>query len=132
MRVCTFVVAAALLLFSAPAGRAGLYALPGQASTPRVIEVTAERFEFWPPEIALQEGEQVEFRIRSEDTAHGFRILGTATNLQVPKRGKGYASILFTAEREGRYTFECSRMCGAGHHFMRGLLIVRAASPRTP
>ena len=25
----------------------------------------------------------------------------------------------------GRYVFECSRMCGAGHGFMRGTLIVR-------
>jgi cytochrome c oxidase subunit 2 len=121
----TFVLAAAFVLLASSG------AVPEtQATGPRVIEVTAERFEFWPPEIALAQGEEVEFRIRSMDTVHGFRVLGTATNLQVPKRGKGYASIRFTAGSEGRYTFECSRMCGAGHQFMRGLLVVRA--PRKP
>lgn len=117
----TVVIASALVLLSAASG-----AVPAQVNGPRVIEVTAERFEFWPSEIALAEGEEVEFRIRSADTAHGFRLLGTASNVTIPKRGKGYASVRFTASKEGRYTFECSRMCGAGHNFMRGLVVVRA------
>jgi cytochrome c oxidase subunit 2 len=107
--------------------------LPGHAQAARAIEVTAERFEFWPPEITVELGEQVEIHIRSEDTSHGFRIVGAGTNVLVPKRGKGEAVALFKAERPGRYTFECSRMCGAGHNFMRGVLIVReppAASVR--
>lgn len=99
-----------------------------QGSTPRVIEISAERFEFWPSEITVNEGEQVELRIRSDDTMHGFRIVGAGTNVLVPKRGKGYATARFTAGRPGRYTFECSRMCGAGHNFMRGVLIVRGSS----
>ena len=101
---------------SAPAGR--------QAQARRVVEITAERFEFWPSEITVEQGEEVEIRIRSDDTAHGFRIIGAGTNLVVPKRGKGEVVTVFRAERTGRYTFECSRMCGAGHHFMRGVLIV--------
>jgi heme/copper-type cytochrome/quinol oxidase subunit 2 len=44
----------------------------------------------------------------------------------VPKRGKGDVSVVFKAERAGRYEFECFRMCGAGHDFMRGVIIVRA------
>jgi cytochrome c oxidase subunit 2 len=103
-----------------------------QRAGPRVIEITAERFEFWPSEIAIGEGEEVEFRIRSEDTMHGFRIIGAGTNVLVPKRGKGYAVVRFTGARAGRYTFECSRMCGAGHNFMRGVLIVRSAAGTTP
>jgi cytochrome c oxidase subunit 2 len=91
----------------------------------RVIEITAERFEFWPSEIRLREGEEVEFHLRSEDTAHGFRIIGAGTNVIVPKRGKGAAVAVFRAGKAGRYTFECSRMCGAGHNFMRGELVVR-------
>jgi cytochrome c oxidase subunit 2 len=98
-----------------------------QAPGPRVIEVTAERFEFWPSEIAVAEGEEVELRIHSEDTVHGFRIVGGGTNLVIPKRGQGYAVTRFTGTQPGRYTFECSRMCGAGHNFMRGELVVRPA-----
>jgi len=99
-----------------------------QSPDPRVIEITAERFEFWPARIVIAEGEEVEFRLRSDDTMHGFRIVGTGTNLAIPKRGKGYATARFVAAAPGRYTFECNRMCGAGHNFMRGELIVRPSS----
>jgi cytochrome c oxidase subunit 2 len=113
-----------------------LVASPGQAPAvqapgPRVIEVTAERFEFWPSEIAIDEGEEVELRVHSEDTLHGFRLVGTNTNLQVPKRGKGYAVARLTGMAAGSYTFECSRMCGAGHNFMRGVLVVRRPAGRS-
>lgn len=96
-----------------------------QGLAPRIIEVTAERFEFWPSEISVTEGEEVELRLRSQDTLHGFRLVGAGTNVLIPKRGKGHAVARFTGTRPGKYTFECNRMCGAGHNFMRGVLIVR-------
>lgn len=105
-------------------------AAPTMQGSARVVEITAERFEFWPSEVTIAEGEEVELRITSDDTMHGFRIVGAGTNVLVPKRGKGFASVKFTGAHPGRYTFECSRLCGAGHNFMRGVLIVRAA-PRS-
>jgi cytochrome c oxidase subunit 2 len=99
-----------------------------QGGSVRIIEISAERFEFRPSEIVVEEGEEVELRLRSEDTAHGFRLAGTDVNLTLPKRGKGYAAARFTAAGPGRHVFECSRMCGAGHSFMRGVLIVRPAA----
>ncbi|MBM3820229.1 MAG: hypothetical protein FJW14_14600 [Acidimicrobiia bacterium] len=121
------VCAAALpiLLISTPG------AAPSQGAAARVIEVTAERFEFWPSEIVVAQGEQLELRIRSDDTMHGFRIVGAGTNVLIPKRGKGAAVVRFTGSTPGRYTFECSRMCGAGHNFMRGVLVVRPAGGET-
>ncbi len=103
------------------------------AQTPerRVIRVTAERFSFSPSEITLDEGEEVELRFRSEDTSHGFRLAGTAIKVAIPKRGKGEVSVVFKPERTGRYSFECHRMCGAGHDFMRGEIMVRPRSPQT-
>lgn len=98
----------------------------------RVVEIRAERFDFWPSEVTVAENEEVELRVRSDDTMHGFRIVGTGTNVRIPKRGQGYAAIRFTGSRPGRYTFECSRMCGAGHSFMRGVLIVRPAGRERP
>ena len=59
-----------------------------QSQAPRVIEIFAERYEFWPSEITIAEGEEVELRLSSDDTKHGFRILGSGTNLVIPKRGK--------------------------------------------
>ena len=39
--------------------------------------------------ITLVAGEEVELRIKSDDTSHGFRLVGTDTNVAIPKRGKG-------------------------------------------
>jgi cytochrome c oxidase subunit II len=103
-----------------------------QAPAPQLIEITAERFEFWPSEVTVVEGQPVQLRLRSDDTMHGFRLIGQATNVLIPKRGKGYASVTLPVLKAGRYTFECSRLCGAGHNFMRGVLVVRAAGGTTP
>ena len=90
----------------------------------QVVEVTAERFSFTPSEVKTTVGTTLEFRLRSDDTGHGFRILGTSINLRIPKRGKGVETVTFTPDKPGRYTFECSKLCGAGHSFMRGVIIV--------
>ena len=99
---------------------------PARSQPRRVVEISAERFSFTPSEIAIEAGEETELRITSDDTAHGFRIAGTSINLTIPKRGRGTASTVVRLDEPGRYTFECSRMCGAGHNFMRGVLVVRA------
>jgi len=103
-----------------------------RSQAPRIVEVTAQRFEFWPSEIRIREDEVVELRIRSDDTMHGFRIAGAGVSLIVPKRGKGDAVATLTATPPGRYTIECSRMCGAGHNFMRATLIVEPAANGDP
>ena len=98
---------------------------PSSSSQDRkIIRVTAERFTFTPSHIKVKRGTAVEFRLRSEDTNHGFRIVGSDAHVIIPKRGRGEATLVFLAETPGRYTFECSKMCGAGHGFMRGLITV--------
>jgi len=89
---------------------------------PQVVEITAERFSFTPSEIRVKAGTRLEIRLRSEDTAHGFRIVGTSIDLELAKRGRGVKSVTFEPAA-GRYTFECSQLCGAGHEFMRGVII---------
>jgi cytochrome c oxidase subunit II len=101
-------------------------ALPATASAARqdtrVIEVAAERFTFTPSEIRVKAGTPLEIRLQSDDTAHGFHIVGTDVDIELPKRGRGVATVNFQPQA-GRYTFECSRICGAGHEFMRGVII---------
>jgi cytochrome c oxidase subunit II len=92
-------------------------------TTPQVIEIDAERFTFTPSEVRVKAETPVEIRLRSDDTNHGFRILGTEINVTIPKRGKGKATVMFTPPKAGKYVFECSKVCGAGHAFMRGTLI---------
>ena len=90
----------------------------------RVVRILAERFSFTPSEIRVPRGVLLELRIRSDDTMHGFRIVGRNVNLLVPKRRQGEAVVVFDAAEAGRYEFECSRLCGAGHNFMRGAIVV--------
>lgn len=101
-----------------------------QAPTPRVIDVLAQRFEFWPSEIRVEAGEVVQLRVTSDDTMHGFRIIGGGVSLLVPKRGRGPVTVSLPSLPRGRYTIECNRMCGAGHAFMRATLLVRAAGEK--
>ena len=107
---------------------AGAATFTPQGSSPRVIRIAAERFSFAPSRITLDVGEEVELRLRSEDTSHGFHILGTDIDVVIPKRGPQDVSVRFKATEPGRYTFECSHVCGAGHDFMRGELVVRSAA----
>lgn len=111
-------------------GVAGMLAIVAVQSLPaqnrRVVRVKAERFAFTPSEIAVTVGEEIEIRLRSEDTDHGFKLVGQDVNVSIPKRGQGEATVVFKGERAGRYEFECSHLCGAGHSFMRGAIVVKA------
>ena len=89
-----------------------------------VVEILAERFTFTPSEIRTTVGTTLELRVRSADTMHGFRIVGQNVNVAVPKRRQGEAVVIFEASEVGRFRFECSRLCGAGHNFMRGEIVV--------
>jgi cytochrome c oxidase subunit II len=93
------------------------------AQDARVVEIAAERYTFTPSEIRVKVGTRLEIRLESDDTAHGFRIVGTDVDVELPKRGRGVATVTFEPRKAGRYTFECSRLCGAGHEFMRGVII---------
>jgi len=120
----SFVTATFLAAMSiAPATPASIRGLE-QANQIDIIEIFAERFSFTPSEIHVQAGATIELRVRSDDTNHGFRIIGTDVNVLVPKRGRGTATVRFRPEKPGRYIFECSKLCGAGHSFMRGALVV--------
>jgi cytochrome c oxidase subunit 2 len=88
----------------------------------QVVEITAERFSFNPSEIRVKAGTPLTIRLTSEDTMHGFHIVGSDIDVELPKRGRGTATVTFQPSA-GRHIFECSRLCGAGHSFMRGVII---------
>lgn len=95
------------------------------AQTPKVIRVSAERFAFTPSEIVVDKGTTIEFHLTSDDTDHGFRIVGTDVDAEIPKRRRGETVVKYVADTEGRFVIECSRPCGAGHTAMRAILIVK-------
>jgi len=89
----------------------------------QVVDMVAERFTFTPSRLEVPVGTTVEIHIRSEDTNHGFHLVN-GRNVIVPKRRQGEAVVVFEAEAVGVYQFECSKLCGAGHNFMKGEIIV--------
>ena len=118
----------AVLMLGTAALTSGHQAAGPQA---KVIHVSAERFVFTPSEITVEQGTLVKLRLTSEDTSHGFRLLGPGdVNVEIPKRGRGDIRVMFEAKEPGDYTFECSRICGAGHNFMRGTLRVKARTDK--
>jgi cytochrome c oxidase subunit 2 len=96
----------------------------------QTVDVSAERFTFTPSQIKTTVGTTLRIRLRSDDTTHGFRIVGTGTNIEIPKRGRDTTTVDFTPEHAGRYEFQCSKLCGAGHAFMRGVIVVKDAAAR--
>jgi cytochrome c oxidase subunit 2 len=90
----------------------------------QVIDIVAERFSFTPSEVKTTVGTKLTIRLTSDDTAHGFRLIGTNVSVEIPKRSRGATTVTFTPEEPGRYTFECAKLCGAGHSFMRGVVVV--------
>ena len=124
--------ALSLISISIVAVVAVVYAQEAQppATAEETVDVLAERFSFTPSEIKTTAGTTLQIRLESDDTAHGFRIIGTDVNIEIPKRGRVTTTVTFKAEKAGRYTFECSQLCGAGHSFMRGVIVVADAPPQ--
>ena len=116
---------ALVVFWPAVAHRAAEPREQGNRDARRVVDVVAERFLFVPSEITAEAGTTLEIRLTSEDTDHGFRVIGSDINVVIPKRGRGDAVAIFKATTAGDYTFECSQMCGAGHSFMRGRIRVK-------
>jgi cytochrome c oxidase subunit 2 len=97
---------------------------PGPAQSEVLVDVTAERFSFTPSEIRVKTGTRLQIRLQSDDTDHGFRIPDTGIDVRIPKRNRGTTTVTFEATKPGRYPFQCSHVCGAGHSFMRGEIVV--------
>ena len=102
MRVLLGAAIGGLLLGAAPSPQA-----PDAAVNIQTIDVTAERFAFTPSQIRTTLGTTLRIRLTSDDTTHGFRIVGTGVDLEIPKRGRAATVVTFTPEHAGRYEFEC-------------------------
>ena len=101
-----------------------------QTTEPRVVEITARRFSFEPPEVDTTVGERLRLVVRSADGVHGLEIKKFKIKKEVPRGGEP-VTIDFTATTEGSFPIMCSEYCGDGHNDMRGMLIVRSAASTT-
>jgi cytochrome c oxidase subunit 2 len=90
--------------------------------TPRVVEITAKRFEFTPKEITLKQGETVTLRLTTEDVTHGFfmKTLGIDAVIE-----PGHPTeITLTPQTTGSFTTICDHFCGEGHGNMHMKIVV--------
>ncbi|HET9793878.1 MAG TPA: cupredoxin domain-containing protein [Thermoanaerobaculia bacterium] len=112
---CTAVTAA--LLASASVRRAS-----ADAPAPRVVEVTARRFEFTPAAIRLRKGETVTLRLRTLDVRHGLfsRPLGIDAEFE-PGAAR---DVTITPRETGTFVVICDRFCGSGHGNMKIAVVV--------
>lgn len=81
--------------------------------TPRVVEITAKRFEFTPKEITLKQGETVTIRLTTQDVTHGFYMKTLGIDAVV-EPGKP-TEITLTPQTTGTFTTICDHFCGEGH-----------------
>ena len=93
-----------------------------QAPAPRVVEISAKRFEFTPNQITLKKGEPVTLRVTALDRDHGFlqEDLGIDLDLQPGQ----VAEITITPQTAGRFVAICDDFCGSGHGNMKMVINV--------
>jgi len=90
--------------------------------TPRVVEITAKRFEFNPKEITLKQGETVTLRLTTEDVTHGFFMKKLKID-EVIEPGKP-SEITLTPETAGNFLTICDHFCGVNHGNMNMTITV--------
>jgi cytochrome c oxidase subunit 2 len=87
------------------------------AVSPKVIEVSAKKYQFSPSQITLKKGEPVILRLSSTDRVHGFmsRPLKIDTDITPGKA----TDVAVTPASAGNFTVICDHYCGIGHGTMK-------------
>jgi cytochrome c oxidase subunit 2 len=92
-------------------------------SVPRVIQVSAKKFEFTPNVIELKKGEPVVLELTSTDRKHGFKLKSLGIDVQI-KPGE-ITRVALTPDKAGEFSFHCSVFCGSKHEDMGGKIVVK-------
>jgi cytochrome c oxidase subunit II len=93
-----------------------------RAQDPRIINITARRFEFTPNQITLKKGEPVKLLLTSSDVTHGFFLKPLKID-EIIQPGKT-TEVNLTPQTAGTYLLICDHFCGAGHANMNMKIIV--------
>ncbi|HTS83014.1 MAG TPA: cupredoxin domain-containing protein [Myxococcaceae bacterium] len=93
-----------------------------EPAPPRVVTMTARKFEYSPAEIHVKRGEHVVLELTSLDRKHGFKLPELGIRSDVPPGGT--ARVELTPANAGRFPFACDVFCGDGHEDMTGTLVV--------
>jgi mono/diheme cytochrome c family protein/plastocyanin len=78
----------------------------------------------WTPgTITAQVGQPIDLRLTSDDVLHGFAI-GQSDQSSVEVLPGKWTTTSLIFDQPGKYTFYCTRWCGANHWRMRGTIEV--------
>ena len=110
----TLLAAACGITLAAVAPKANL---AGAAVNPKVIEISAKKFQFTPSEITLKKGEPVILRLTSTDRVHGFMSKPFKIDTDIPPDKT--TDIAVTPATAGNFTIICDHYCGTGHGNMK-------------
>jgi cytochrome c oxidase subunit II len=91
--------------------------LASAAVNPKVIEISAKKFQFTPSEITLKKGEPVILRMTSTDRVHGFMSTPFKIDTDIPPDKT--TDVAITPETAGNFTIICDHYCGTGHSNMK-------------
>jgi cytochrome c oxidase subunit II len=105
-----------------PAGSSPATGATRVGTAPRVVEITAKRFEFTPKEITLKQGEPVTLRLTTEDVTHGFYMKKLGIDAVIEPGPP--TEVTFTPQEAGTFTTICDHFCGEGHGNMHMKIIV--------
>lgn len=92
------------------------------AQDPKVINITAKRFEFSPNQITLKKGEPVKLLLTSSDVVHGFFLKPLKID-EIIEPGKT-TEVNLTPQTAGTYLLICDHFCGVNHAAMNMKVIV--------
>jgi len=87
---------------------------------PKVIKITAKKYEFSPKEIVLKKGETVTLQLTSLDRKHGFSA--PALNVRSDITPGKVTEVKVTPTATGESEYYCDVFCGSGHDDMTGKL----------
>lgn len=90
--------------------------------TPDTVFIHLRQYEFDPGIIEVNQGDNVELLVTSDDVVHGFAIPDYGINELIYPGHPVW--IRFVADTTGTFVMECSIYCDVGHYDMTGQLIV--------
>ena len=96
--------------------------LYAQETQPRVVTISAKRFEFTPSQITLKRGEPVTLRVSAEDRDHGFYQKDLKIELDLSPDHP--SDVTITPDKAGRFVAICDHFCGSGHGNMKMVINV--------
>ena len=112
--IATLLAAACGIALAAVAPKTNL---ASAAVNPKVIEISAKKFQFTPSEITLKKGEPVILRMTSTDRVHGFMARPFKIDTDIPPDKT--TDVAITPETAGNFTIICDHYCGTGHSNMK-------------